>query len=151
MEAPQIEAKITSGALSLTNLVLSQLENQSTRQAEKIVCGISPEMLARKKELHFNLIDDDTLREKLESIYKAKSPSAPGTSKKTGTTPVASGPPAAAASRVACDHHAPSQAEVRRHVWQRHKGRWVDPQRSKIPGCFVAPAINGRRSSILAS
>jgi len=149
-DTPQIEAKITSGALSLTNLVLaqtlfskekkagrqmdaetkltvlSQLENQSTRQAEKIVCGISPEMLARKKELHFNLVDDDGLREKLlrlkghyahaqpnmsltdllhrlcdeklDGINKLKSPSAPGT-------------------------RAPSQTEVRRQVWRRDRGQ----------------------------
>ena len=156
-DTPQIEAKITSGALSLTNLVLaqtlfskekkagrqmtaetkltvlSQLENQTTRQAEKIVCGISPEMMARKKELNFNLIDDDSLREKLlrlkghyahaqpnmnltdllhrlcdeklEGIDKLKSPSAPGPNRKT------------AAPR------ATSQAEVRRHVWRRDKGQ----------------------------
>ncbi len=175
-EIPHIEAKITSGALSLTNLVLaqtlfskekkagrqmtadtkltvlSQLENQTTRQAEKIVCGISPEMLARKKELHFNLIDDDSLREKLlrlkghyahvqsnmsltdllhrlcdeklESINKLKSPSAPGANLKTttssidvGTRPVAGGSPLTGGLRAA------SQAEVRRHVWRRDKGQ----------------------------
>ncbi len=160
-DTPQIEAKITSGALSLTNLVLaqtlfskekkagrqmdaetkltvlSQLENQSTRQAEKIVCGISPEMQARKKELHFNLIEDDSLREKLlrlkghyahtqpnmsltdllhrlcdeklESINSLKSPSAPGTRKKTSATTAAFG--------------SPVTSEVRRQVWRRDKGR----------------------------
>ena len=174
-EAPQIEAKIISGSLSLTNLVLaqtlfskekkagrqmtaetklsvlSQLENQTTRSAEKIVCGISPEMLARKKELHFNLIDDDTLREKLlrlkgyyahaqpnmsltdllhrlcdekiESINKLKSPSAPGTIQKTGTTPVASGPLVAVGTPMAGDPRAPSQAEVKRLVWRRDMGQ----------------------------
>ncbi len=192
-DTPQIEAKITSGALSLTNLVLaqtlfskekkagrqmgaetkltvlSQLENQTTRQAEKIVCGISPEMQARKKELHFNLVDDDGLREKLlrlkghyahvqpnmnltdllhrlcdeklESINKLKSPSAPGTRKKTGTTtaafgtpvtsdptatyrpPTTSGPRVASGSRLAGDPRPPSQVEVRRQVWQRDKGQ----------------------------
>ena len=168
-DTPQLEAKITSGTLSLTNLVLaqtlfskekkagrqmdaetkltvlSQLENQSTRQAEKIVCGISPEMQARKKELHFNLIEDDSLREKLlrlkghfahaqpnmsltdllhrlcdeklESISKLKSPSAPGTRKKTGTTAAASYP------RVAGERRPLSQAEIRRRVWRRDKGR----------------------------
>ena len=154
-DTPQIEAKITSGRLSLTNLVLaqtlfskekkagrqmtvetklevlSQLENQTTRQAEKIVCGISPEMLARKKELRFDLIDDDSLREKLlrlkghyahaqpnmnltdllhrlcdeklESINKRRAPSAPRVNLKTTATP--------------------SQAEVRRLVWRRDKGQ----------------------------
>ena len=156
-DAPQIEAKIASGALSLTNLVLAQtlfskekkagrqmdaetkltvlsrLENQTSRQAEKIVCGISPEMLARKKELNFNLVDDDSLREKLlrlkghyahvqpnmsladllhrlcdeklESIHKLKSPSAPGTRIAGGTRTT------------------PSQAEVKRQVWLRDKGK----------------------------
>jgi len=168
-DTPKIEAQITSGTLSLTNLVLaqtlfskekkagrqmdaetkltvlSQLENQSTRQAEKIVCGISPEMQARKKELHFNLIEDDSLREKLlrlkghfahvqpnmsltdllhrlcdeklEGINKLKSPSAPGTRRKTGTTTAVFG------SRVASEPRPPSQAEVRRQVWRRDKGR----------------------------
>jgi len=168
-DTPQIEAKITSGTLSLTNLVLaqtlfskekkagrqmdaeakltvlSQLENQSTRQAEKIVCGISPEMQARKKELHFNLIDDDSLREKLlrlkghyahaqpnmnltdllhrlcdeklEGINKLKSPSAPGARRKTGTTTAVFDSP------VANEPRPPSQAEVRRQVWRRDKGR----------------------------
>ena len=163
----QIEAKITSGRLSLTNLVLaqtlfskekkagrqmtvetklevlSQLENQTTRQAEKIVCGISPEMLARKKELRFDLIDDDSLREKLlrlkghyahaqpnmnltdllhrlcdeklESINKLRAPSAPRVNLKTTAAPVDAGPPTAAAT--------PSQAEVRRLVWRRDKGQ----------------------------
>ena len=147
MEAPQIEAKITSGALSLTNLVLSQLENQSTRQAEKIVCGISPEMSARKKELHFNLIDDDSLREKLlrlkgyyahaqpnlnltdllhrlcdeglERIIKQKSPSAPGTKHKTTCAPVDAG----GARPVDGDRPVVSQAEVRRQVWRRDRGQ----------------------------
>jgi len=168
-DTPQLEAKITSGTLSLTNLVLaqtlfskekkagrqmdaeakltvlSQLENQSTRQAEKIVCGISPEMQARKKELHFNLIEDDSLREKLlrlkghfahaqpnmsltdllhrlcdeklECINKLKSPSAPGARRKTGTTTAFFG------SRVASAPRPPSQAEIRRQVWRRDKGR----------------------------
>jgi len=168
-DTPQLEAKITSGTLSLTNLVLaqtlfskekkagrqmdaeakltvlSQLENQSTRQAEKIVCGISPEMQARKKELHFNLIDDESLREKLlrlkghyahaqpnmsltdllhrlcdeklESINRLKSPSAPGTRKKTDTTTAVFG------SRVTRAPRPASQAEIRRQVWRRDKGR----------------------------
>ncbi len=198
-DTPQLEGKITSGRLSLTNLVLAQtlfskekkagrqmdaeakltvlskLENQSTRQAEKIVCGISPEMKARKKELHFNLIEDDSLREKLlrlkghyahthpnmtltdllhrlcdeklESINRLKSPSAPGTGRKTaapaaafGTptgfgTPVTADPLAtsrpstssrprvATHSRIATVPRAPLQAEVRRQVWRRDKGR----------------------------
>ncbi len=172
-DTPQLEAKITSGCLSLTNLVLAQtlfsrekkagrqmdpetkltvlsrLENQSTRQAEKIVCGISPEMQARKKELHFNLIEDDSLREKLlrlkghyahaqpnlnltdllhrlcdeklEGINRLKSPSAPGTLRKT-TAPTAA-PRVAASSRIAGVPCASSQTEVRRQVWRRDEGR----------------------------
>lgn len=158
-DTPQIEAKITSGRLTLTNLVLaqtlfskekkagrqmtaetkltvlSQLENQTTRSAEKIVCGISPEMAARKKELHFNLIDDDRLREKLlrlkghyahtqpsmnltellhrlcdeklEAINKLNTPSAPRVKSKNPAPPT----------------HAASPTEIRRLVWQRDQGR----------------------------
>ena len=91
-ELPEIEDKITSGELSLSHLViaqtlfnkerkagnefcvtekievLSRLENQSTRSAEKIVGEISPLMKARKAELKFSEIEDDSLREKLLKI-----------------------------------------------------------------------------------
>ena len=132
-------------------------------------------MQARKRELHFNLIDDDSLREKLlrlkghyahaqpnmtltdllhrlcdeklEDINRLKSPSAPGTRRKTGTTtavfgspitseptatsrpPVTSRPPGTSGSRVAAGSRVTrgpqpaSQAEIRRQVWRRDEGR----------------------------
>jgi len=88
-DLPEVEEKISSGALNLTNLalaqklfvkqrktgqampaeqkveVLSQLENQTTRVAEKIVFTIDPELKPKKKELNFDTIEDDELREKL--------------------------------------------------------------------------------------
>jgi 5-methylcytosine-specific restriction endonuclease McrA len=45
--------------------VLANLENKSTREAEKIVFEIKPEMKGFRKELGFNDIEDDGLRDKL--------------------------------------------------------------------------------------
>lgn len=88
-ELPELEPKISSGALSLTNLALAQklfikqrksgktsqlkdkitllekLEHQTTRAAEKIVYAIEPEMKPRKNALDFHFIEDEALREKL--------------------------------------------------------------------------------------
>jgi len=88
-DLPEVEAKISSGALNLTNLalaqklfvkqkkagkamlaeqkveVLTQLEHQTTREAEKIVFSIDPEMKPKKRELNFDAIEDDDLRAKL--------------------------------------------------------------------------------------
>jgi len=86
--ASEIEEKINSGDLNLTNLVvaqtlfnheqkagrpmdndakvevLSQLENQSTRAAIKIARTISPEFKP-KSALNFDAIEDEALRDKL--------------------------------------------------------------------------------------
>lgn len=91
-DLPEVETKINSGALNLTNLALAQklfvkqkksgrtmkpeqkiemlckLENQTTRAAEKIVFAIDPEMKPKKKELTFDSIEDETLREKLLQV-----------------------------------------------------------------------------------
>ncbi len=88
-DMPEIEEKITTGALSLTNLVMAQtlfskerqagravtvqskkeilarLENQTTREAQKIVCAINPEMEAKRPALDFDNIEDGALRTKL--------------------------------------------------------------------------------------
>lgn len=88
-DVPKIEEKINEGALNLTNLALAQklfilekksgtpmsgaqkvevlarLENRTTREAEKIVFEIKPEMKGFKKEFGLNDIEDDALREKL--------------------------------------------------------------------------------------
>lgn len=90
-EVPEIEERITDGSLSLSNLamaqtlflkekkagrpasveskreVLFQLENQTTRAAEKIVAQINPEM-AYRNNINFDSIKDDSLREKLLTI-----------------------------------------------------------------------------------
>jgi hypothetical protein len=89
---PVIEEKINDGALNLTNLALAQklfdlekksgsemtreqksevlhrLENKTTREAEKVVFEIKPEMKTRKNELNFGDIEDDRLREKLLEV-----------------------------------------------------------------------------------
>jgi hypothetical protein len=49
----------------LRETVLVQLENQTTRAAEKIVCAINPEMKPKKNEINFDDIDDEVLRAKL--------------------------------------------------------------------------------------
>jgi 5-methylcytosine-specific restriction endonuclease McrA len=45
--------------------VLTRLENKTTREAEKIVHEIQPEMKTKASELQFHNIEDDALREKL--------------------------------------------------------------------------------------
>ncbi len=88
-EIPEVEGKIESGELSLTNVnlahslfskerkegrpldvvqkaeVLHRLENLSSREAERVVFEISPSMKKRAKALDYNMIDDDGLRTKL--------------------------------------------------------------------------------------
>jgi hypothetical protein len=88
-ESNQIETKINSGSLSLTNVVLAQslfskeraagrpletqskveflrrLENLSTRDAQKLACEVNPSMKLKSQELNFDSIRDDKLREKL--------------------------------------------------------------------------------------
>jgi len=100
-DIPEIENKIASGELSLTNMVLAQtlfskekksgrpytptqkievlakLENQSVRSAQKIVATINPEMKSKKTELSFDWITDDSLREKLLTLKGAYAHSDP--------------------------------------------------------------------------
>lgn len=83
-ELPEIESKIAEGALSLTNLslakklfrkkthskqqkmaVLKRIEAKSTREAQKIVYEILPEM--KKREVGYSDFDDD-LKAKLERV-----------------------------------------------------------------------------------
>lgn len=87
-DVPEIEEKISSGALTLSNLclaqtlftkecqagrqvtiegkteVLGQLENVSARQAKRIVAEINPEM-KQTRRLDFDSVDDEALRAKL--------------------------------------------------------------------------------------
>ena len=86
-DLPEIENKITDGSLSLTHLNLAQnlfskqkkagkaydmsektqilqdMENTTKREAEKIIYAKAPEL--KPKGLDFNMITDDSLREKL--------------------------------------------------------------------------------------
>lgn len=91
-DLPEIEQKISSGTLSLTNLALAQklfnqekksgsiyttaqknevlcrLENQTTRAAEKIVFEIKPEMKPKTTDLNFESIEDQDLKDKLLKV-----------------------------------------------------------------------------------
>jgi 5-methylcytosine-specific restriction endonuclease McrA len=86
-DIPAVEEKIASGHLNLTNIVLAQslfsyerkagramsqkqkievltqLENQSVRSAKKILRKINPEF--RKSSFNLEMIEDDSLRERL--------------------------------------------------------------------------------------
>jgi 5-methylcytosine-specific restriction endonuclease McrA len=88
-DVPEIEKKVTDGDLSLTNIVMAQtlfakerkagneytseqkievlnrLENQSTREAKKIIREINPELSQKPPVLDFNAIEDEELRAKL--------------------------------------------------------------------------------------
>jgi len=88
-DIPQIEDKINSGALNLTNLALAErlfvhekktgaamnfgqktdllalLEDKTTREAETVVFKIQPDMKGKKKEFKFDDIEDEVLRNKL--------------------------------------------------------------------------------------
>jgi hypothetical protein len=87
-DVPEIEEKVTSGELSLTNMVMAQtlfakerkagrpmalaqkrevlakLENQPVRTAQRMLAEINPEMKP-KRELNVDSIDDERLRERL--------------------------------------------------------------------------------------
>jgi uncharacterized CHY-type Zn-finger protein len=91
-DVPEIEKKISDGDLSLTNIVMAQslfakekkagneytadqkievlnkLENQSTREAKKIIREINPELSQKPPVLDFNTIEDEELRKKLLRI-----------------------------------------------------------------------------------
>ncbi len=90
-DVPEIEEKISSGALTLSNLclaqtlftkerqagrqvntegkieVLGQLENLSAREAKKFVAEINPEMKWTRK-LDFDAVEDEDLRAKLLQV-----------------------------------------------------------------------------------
>lgn len=90
-DIPEIEERIESGALTLSNLnlaqtlfkrekqegnpvtkeskmeVLFQLENKSKREAQAIVAEINPGLKSTRK-LDFDIIEDESLRDKLLSV-----------------------------------------------------------------------------------
>jgi len=103
-DLPQVEEQIQSGELSLTNAVLAQslfakekkvgrpmdaeqkaqvlqsLSGKTTRQAEKIVAEISPEMKKKPAHLDYDMIEDEVLREKLLRLKGKLAHSAPNVS-----------------------------------------------------------------------
>jgi len=103
-DLPQVEEQIQSGELSLTNAVLAQslfakekkvgrpmdseqkaevlqsLSGKTTRQAEKIVAEISPEMKKKSARLDYDMIEDEALREKLLRLKGRLAHSAPNVS-----------------------------------------------------------------------
>lgn len=141
--AVEVEQKINSGDLNLTNLVvastlfnhehkagrpldadakvevLSQLENQSTRKAVKIAQAISPEFKP-KAALNFDSIDDEALREKLLRVKGKLAHSHPNLNLND-------------LLHMLCDKElelklpaAPqvnSKAEIRREIWRRDQGK----------------------------
>jgi len=144
-DLPEVEAKINSGALNLTNLalaqklfvkrkrsgkaiepekkieVLSRLEHQTTREAEKIVFAIEPEMKPKKNALNFDSIEDDALRAKLLQVKGLYAHAQPNMSLED-------------LLHKLCDQEiakkttvgAPkvdSKAELRRQVWRQGEGR----------------------------
>lgn len=143
-EVPQIEDKITSGELSLTNMVLAQtlfskekksgraytsfqkaevlmkLENQSVRSAQKIVAEINPEMKSKRPDFNFDSITDESLREKLLILKGRYAHSDSNLTlndllHKICDAQIEAERRAPAKKRLRVD----SEAEVRRQVWKR--------------------------------
>jgi hypothetical protein len=148
-ELPEVETKISSGALNLTNLalaqklfvkqkrsgkaieperkieMLSQLEHQTTRVAEKIVFAIDPELKPKRRDLNFNAIEDDTLRDKLiqvKGLYAHTDPNLSLTDllHKLCDQALANKTQLLGAPKVN------SKSELKRQVWRRDHGRCVN-------------------------
>jgi hypothetical protein len=151
-DIPQIENKITSGELSLTNLVLAQtlfskerklgraytafqkaevllkLENQSVRAAQKIVAEINPEMKTKKTELNFDSIMDESLKEKLLKIKGDYAHSDPNLTlnellHKLCDLQIEAKQKTPAKKKSPAAAHVTSQAAIRRQVWKRDQHR----------------------------
>ncbi len=143
-DVPQIEEKVASGELSLTNMVLAQtmfskerkagrefsaeqkaevlerLENRTTREAQAIVCEISPEM-KKKDNLDFDSIADEALRAKLlrlKGLLAHSDPyiSLPDLLHKICDEAIERRLPSAPKVKRA---NPSGQAEIRRQVWRR--------------------------------
>ncbi len=145
-DVPEIEEKINDGALNLTNLalaqklftvekksgneftfeqrteVLSRLENQTTRAAEKIVYEIQPEMKPNKKELGFQDIEDDALREKLLQVKGLFAHTDPNLTL-TALLHKLCDSELAKKTEISRAPKMNSKAEIRRQVWRRDGGK----------------------------
>ena len=144
-DLPEIEEKVTSGALNLTNMalaqrlfqkekiagpvdrvrkteILEQLENKTTREAEKIVFAINPEMKPKRNPLNFHEIEDDELRGMLlhvKGLYAHSHPNLelPDLLKLICKNEIEKKSHSPGAPKVN------SQAEIRRQVWARDNHR----------------------------
>ncbi len=143
-DIPQIEKKIESGELSLTNLNLAQslfskekhegrpltvtqksqvlvkLEGQSTREAEKIVFEISPKMKKGTKSLSIDMIEDQNLRAKLLKLKGKFAHTNPNISLEELMHKLCD---QALAEKLPSAPKVTSLAELRRSVWKRDQSR----------------------------
>lgn len=149
-ELPEIETKITSGSLNLTNLALAQrlflhqkksakvveketklellakLEDQTTRQAEEIVYQIQPEMKPKKNKLTYDSIDDEVLRGKLLQLKGRYAHQDPNMSLSDLLHRLCD---QELAEKTAAPSRAPkieSKAEITRQVWRRDGSKCVN-------------------------
>ena len=143
---PEIEEKIDSGALNVTNLslaqrlflrkkktghamspsekraILAKIENQSTRAAQKIIFGIEPSLKPNKNALDFNSIEDESLREKLLQLKGRFAHSNPDISLNELLHKMSD----IVLDQKFAEPKSPkldSQAEVHRQVWRRDGGK----------------------------
>jgi 5-methylcytosine-specific restriction endonuclease McrA len=148
-DVPEIEKQVTDGDLSLTNIVMAQtlfakerkagneytseqkikvlssLENQSTREAKKIIREINPELSQKPPALDFNSIEDEELRKKLLRVkgkYAHTNPNMTLTEllHKMCDNEIAEQMKSPAAPRVN------SEAHAKRTVWNRDSGTCVN-------------------------
>lgn len=146
-EVPRIEDRINSGAFNLTNLalaqrlfvlekksgnafsveqkteVLNQLENQTTRAAEKIVAKINPQLKKTKDELSYDDIGDEELREKLLQVKGRFAHTYPNMSLKDLLHKLCD---QELEKKTKAPLRAPevnSKAEIRRQVWRRDQSK----------------------------
>ncbi len=143
-DVPEVEEKVTNGSLSLTNMILAQalfskekkagrilpaeqkieileqLENQTTREAQKIVCAINPDMKPRSKPLDFDSIEDISLLHKLNQVRGLYAHQNPNLSLMDLLHKLCDNElkkKAPAAPRVG------SKAEIKRQVWRRDNNK----------------------------
>jgi hypothetical protein len=157
-DVPEVEEKLSSGTLTLSTAVLARtlfgkekkagrpmdkdaktqvmldLENKSTREAQKYLGAINPEM-KKTRELTFDNIEDEALRSKLLQVKGRFARSNPGMTltellhklcdqeleKKTKSPMKCQNAPSAQKVEGSL-----SQAEVNRQVWRRDQARCTE-------------------------
>jgi 5-methylcytosine-specific restriction endonuclease McrA len=145
-EIPEIEAQIADASLNLTNIclaqtlfakekkagrqcdkrgVLAKLRNKSTREARKVVAEINPEM-NKTKTLTFDMIEDESLRQKLlrvKGLYAHSNPNLSLTDLLHLLADKALADKSPAAPRKSAEDkkpgQTPSKAKIYRYVWRR--------------------------------